>query len=112
MERNMNSTRDGLNWHAGHIGDGEFRRETVFDETCGQVCEVTMRGEIGATDARLIAAAPALLAALEATASMLALEAKCHEESGDEKRRRYVEPIRGQVAAARTALARARGVTS
>lgn len=58
---------------------------------------------------RLISAAPDLLAALESTATMLAYEAKCHEESGDAKRRTYVDSIRAQLELARSAIRLARG---
>ncbi|MFA5380001.1 MAG: hypothetical protein WC455_29845 [Dehalococcoidia bacterium] len=50
-------------WHAGHIGDGEYRHEVVFDSACGQVATVTMPGDVKA--ARLIAAAPEMLDAIQ-----------------------------------------------
>ena len=38
-------------WRAGHIGEGEYRREVVFDGQSGQICELTMNGALGATQA-------------------------------------------------------------
>ena len=58
-------------WHTGHIGDGEYRREVVFDNNCGQVAMVTMPGPQGEAEARLIAAAPDLLAVLKEAHSLL-----------------------------------------
>jgi hypothetical protein len=46
-----------------------------------------------------------LLAELEAAAVMLAIEAKAHRQSGDEKRQPLAEPLRAQVASARAAIA-------
>lgn len=51
--------------HASHYGLDEYRREVVSDENCGHVCEMIERGEVGETKARLLAAAPDMLEALE-----------------------------------------------
>ena len=48
-------------WHAGHIGLDEFRRECVFDANHGQVATIIDRGVEGQAVARLIAEAPELL---------------------------------------------------
>lgn len=48
-----------------------------------------------------------LIAALQNTTRMLAFEATCHEESGNEKRCSYVKPIRDQVAAAFAVIVKA-----
>ena len=53
------------NWHAGHLGEGKFREEVVFDCNSGLVCNVIDSGERGQSKANLIAAAPELLTALE-----------------------------------------------
>lgn len=60
-------------------------------------------------DARVIGASKDLLACLKVTAAMLAYEAQCHEESGDPKRRSYVDPLRKQVEAAQQLIAKAKG---
>ena len=41
-------------WHAGHIGEGEYRCECVFDANSGQVCEIIGRGEQAEADAAYI----------------------------------------------------------
>jgi hypothetical protein len=46
-----------------------------------------------------------LLAELKVVVTMLAFEAKIHEESGDAKRRSYVAPIRAQVERTNTIIA-------
>lgn len=57
-------------WHAGHIGDGEHRREVVFDANHGQVAEIIDRDQEGEAVARLIAASPVLLEACQAIAAL------------------------------------------
>ena len=42
-------------WHAGHIGEGEYRCDVVFDADSGQVCEIIGRGEQAEADAAYIA---------------------------------------------------------
>lgn len=76
---------------------------------CGAPADDREAAEGQAADAHLIAAAPDLLAALKSTTLMLSYEATSHEESGDPKRRTYVESIRAQVALAREAIAKAEG---
>lgn len=85
-------------WHAGHIGEAEYRHEVVFDGNSGQVCEVTMPGVQGVHNARLIAAAPALLAACEA---------RVNEWHADARNMERAEPE--SVRLARAALFLARG---
>ena len=94
-----------------------LHRHIVAREPLGNldapVCRMypSANGEDDLPNARLIASAPTLAARVEElesllaiTATMLDLEGTCHAESGDEKRMRYVAPIRGQVAKARAAL--------
>mgnify|MGYP001209285468 CR=1 FL=1 len=41
-------------WHPGHIGEDDCRREVVFDKHSGQVCEITMTGDVGVADAAFV----------------------------------------------------------
>lgn len=63
---NLNRT-----WHAGHLGEGDFREEVVFDSNSGLVCNVIDKGECGQSKANLIAAAPELLDAVIAAHAYL-----------------------------------------
>jgi hypothetical protein len=117
---------DGCEQSCPQVANGQFPATMFFsdviglrDEHNGAVAYGAMLGVrgVGAEIARrwnahdaLTAERDALRLALETTTTMLEFEAKSHEESGDEKRKRYVAPIRGQVALARKALALSRPV--
>jgi hypothetical protein len=68
-------------WHTGHIGDGQYRREVVFDRQSGLVATLTMPGGQGELEASLIAAAPTMLNALKAASSELSLLLRTGNES-------------------------------
>lgn len=58
-------------WHAGHIGEDEYRRECVFDRDGHQICEVAGKGPAAVALASKLAAVPDLIAACEATISAI-----------------------------------------
>lgn len=71
----------------------------------GDVCEFSAAPT--EADAKLIAAAPELLAAARLAVRMLWAEARSHLESGDVQRRTFVEPIEGAIKTIEAAIAKA-----
>ena len=65
------------------------------------IADIMTQGRETEHNARLIAAAPKLLAVLEVTTAMLAFEAKCLEDRGEQDK---AVPVRGQVEVARAAI--------
>ena len=75
-------------WKAAHYGVDCFRREVVHDSNIGLVCTIAKRGDEGKRIARIIAAAPDLLDALQhllrlATATETETEAGTRHSCGN-----------------------------
>ncbi len=97
-------------WRIEESGYGRGGYE-YFIRSSADRCHYTICTVTDDNDANLIAAAPDLLAVLNVTAAMLAFEAQCHEESGDEKRRKCAVTVRKQVEAARAVIDKAMGIS-
>ena len=105
-------------WRVNDVHPEAWTRQVWTDEGHGSVMIATVGGVDKEANAALIASAPALAAevgrlrarvaqlegVLEATAAMLEIEAKAHEDSGDEQRRKYAKHDRAQVCIARATL--------
>lgn len=98
-----------MNWHDGHIGIGEYRREVVFDANGGQVATIIMPGEVGETHARLIAAAPTMLEALKACVAPYDDDARRIQAAREGHYIVSYHPEGPEIAQARAAIALAQG---